>query len=218
MKVRGLAVCVALGLACVGLSQGESRGQVAAVSFVSSGTSAPSAGQSVGWQFEVLDSITITGLSWFDLGGDGLTFAHTVGVWDGFGTLLGSATIPDGTTANLDSAGFRYVSVAPFTLAAGASYTVGGQDFFGSEDGLEFNVSSQTTAPQISYVGARYSNIGSGFTRPMNFSGATTGFYGPSFEMTPAGAPSSVPEPGPFAMLGCVGLSGAGLLWRRGRK
>jgi hypothetical protein len=191
---------------------------VAAVSFVSSGLSAPSAGQSVGWQFDVLDSVTVTGLSWYDKDGDGLNFAHTVGIWNSAGTLLGSAMIPDGTAATLDSAGFRYVSVTPFTLDAGNSYIVGGQDFFGSSDGLEFNVSSQTTAPQISYVNARYTNFGAGFARPTNISGASTGFYGPSFELTPAGAPSSVPEPGATALLGCLSLSGAGFAWRRNRK
>ena len=44
--------------------------------------------QSVGWQFNVLNSVTVTDLEWFDPTGNGLSTAHTVGIWNPAGALL----------------------------------------------------------------------------------------------------------------------------------
>jgi hypothetical protein len=73
---------------------------VGAISFVSAdpvlvfnaatGSSAINQNQSVGWQFNVTTAITVTGLSWYDEGANGLVVGHTVGIWNPAGTLLGS--------------------------------------------------------------------------------------------------------------------------------
>src|SRR4051794_36051389 len=41
--------------------------------------------QSVGWQFNVLTPITVTGLGWFDDGRDGLATAHTIWYLESWG-------------------------------------------------------------------------------------------------------------------------------------
>ena len=53
-----------------------------------------------GWAFNRSPSLSldqqvaITAIGVFDDGGDGLMNSHAVGIWDGFGTLLASGTVP----------------------------------------------------------------------------------------------------------------------------
>lgn len=83
-----------------------------------------------GWEFTTNAPLQITQLGYFDshdpISGDGLGLlnSHDVGIWDSSETLLGSATVPSGTTAPLDGA-FRFVSVTPIALTAGQTYVVG---------------------------------------------------------------------------------------------
>ena len=56
----------------------------------------------IGWQFNVVSTTTVTGVGWFDQGLDGLQQQHEVGIWDSAGTLLASASVQPGTTDPLD--------------------------------------------------------------------------------------------------------------------
>ncbi|MEX0679646.1 MAG: hypothetical protein WD063_21430 [Pirellulales bacterium] len=150
--------------------------------------------QSVGWQFDVLNPITVVGLGWFDEGANGLGRSHTVGIWNPAGTLLDSVLIPAGVAAPLDGQ-FRTIAIAPLVLAPGAGYIVGGENFSNSGDRLADDV-TQVVDSRIGYIDATFSTIGSGFVRPTSFSVATTGFYGVSF---------STPEPSGIA-LGAMAL------------
>ena len=152
--------------------------------------------QSVGWQFNVLNPITITGLGWFDEGANGLGHSHTVGIWNPAGTLLDSVLIPAGLGTPLDGQ-FRTIAITPIVLAPGAGYIVGGENFGSSGDRLASDV-TQAIDPRIGYIDATFSTLNSGFVRPTFFSVATTGFYGPSF---------SIPEPSGIA-LGAMALGG----------
>jgi hypothetical protein len=153
--------------------------------------------QSVGWQFNVVTSITVTGLGWYDDGANGLATAHTVGIWAPDGTLLASILIPAGTGASLDGQ-FRTIAIAPIVLGVGNGYIVGGENFSSNTERLASNV-TQIVDPRIAYVDATFSLLDTGFTRPTFFSTATTGFYGPSFSV--AGT-APVPEPATIFLLG----------------
>lgn len=167
------------------------------------GTSGNNATQSVGWQFNVLESITVVGLGWYDQGADGLSVAYEVGIWAPDGTLLASVIVPSGTSAPFDGQ-FRTVAIAPLVLGVGAGYIVGGLNSEASTDRLAANV-AQTLDSRIVYVDATYSALDTVLVRPDQFSAADTGFYGPSFSVAP------VPEPASLA-LGVFGLAGAGLV------
>lgn len=168
--------------------------------------------QSVGWEFNVLSPITVTGLGWFDENADGLNTSHTVGIWDPGGTLLESVVLPSGTAAALDGQ-FRTIMLAPLLLSPGVGYIVGGQNFSTNAERLADNVTF-TINPAVSFVDPTFTNIGAGFDRPTQISVATTGFFGPSFSVSAA---TPVPEPASLFLLGS-GLIGLRSLRRSGRK
>lgn len=204
-RCRLLAV---IGILCSAGFAGTAQAQIPALSFdASGGTTAINGNQMVGWQFDVLSTIAVTGLGWYDDGANGLAEAHRVGIWNPAGTLLAEVTVPAGVTAGLVGQ-FRTVAITPLALAPASGYIVGGLNSGTNPERVASNV-AQTTIPQIDYVDATFSVIGSGFTRPTNFSSAVTGFYGPSFSVGVA------PEPASFA-LGILGLS-ALLIARRRR-
>src|SRR5262249_21074041 len=89
----------------------------------------------LGYAFTVSTPISVTMLGLFDSGNNGLAHSHAVTIWTRTGTQLVQATIPFGTGATLTN-GFRYVSIAPFTLAAG-TYTIGG--FYAAGGGGSFD-------------------------------------------------------------------------------
>jgi hypothetical protein len=164
------------------------------------GTTGSNNNQAVGWQFNVLSPLTVTGLGWFDQGQDGLSISYEVGIWNPAGTLLTSVVVPAGTVAPLDGQ-YRMVALAlGLSLGVGDGYIIGGLNSSSSLDRLAGNV-SHTVDPRIAYVDAVFSGT-SGFVRPVSFSSATTGFYGPMFA---AEADSEIPEPSTLA-LGAAGL------------
>ena len=156
------------------------------------------ANQTVGWEFDVLSPITVTGLGWFDQGADGLQMAHTVGIWDSAGDLLTSAVVQQGTTDPLDGL-FRTAAITSVVLMPGTDYIIGGQNFSSNTEQLAFGV-PPTTAPSISFVGGEYSGIDNLFERPTSATANTDCCWGPSFSVAPG--VTSVPEPrGTVALL-----------------
>ena len=77
-----------------------------------------------GWSFTTTAPLTINSLGFFDSSEDGLISSHDIGLWNSTETLLGSATVPFGTSATLEN-GFRWVPVSPISLDAGQTYVVG---------------------------------------------------------------------------------------------
>lgn len=179
------------------------------------GGTAANGNQSVGWQFNVLSPLTVTGLEWYDAAGTGLNTAHTVGIWNPAGTLLTSILIPAGVAAPLDGM-FRVESIAPINLPVGNGYIVGGQNFAASTDLMACGSGGpcdgllvQTIDPRLAFVNATFSNIGGGFTEPTFFSVAHEGFFGPSFSAV-------VPEPSSMVLL-AIGLivTGSAMRYRK---
>ncbi len=89
--IRSLAVSVAAMLfSGTALASG-----ISAVIFdEDTGLTGPNQDQSVGWEFNVDIAFTVTGLQWYDDGGNGLTISHEVGLWDPLGVLLAVTFIP----------------------------------------------------------------------------------------------------------------------------
>jgi MYXO-CTERM domain-containing protein len=203
-------VCLAVvGIICCAGFPGVAQAQIPAVVFdTTTGLNANNQDQTVGWQFDVLSSITVTGLGWYDEGGDGLEVRHEVGIWDPLGTLLASVTLPAGVGAGLVGQ-FRTLPIAPIVLAPDSGYIVGGLNSDENTERLASNV-FQVTIPEIDHVDASFGPVDGTFQRPTSLSVATSGFFGPSFSVS-----SAAPEPGTFA-LGIVGL-GIFLMVRRRR-
>jgi len=144
-------------------------------------------------------------LGLFDSGNNGLLFSHAVTIWTSTGTKLVQARIPSGTGATLTN-GFRYVSIAPFTLAAG-TYTIGGfyaAGFRGSFDPALI-LASITPASGLRYHGSR-SALGRTFPTGDDI---RHGYFGPNFQFT-TGVPT--PDSGStVSLLGCALLGVAAL-------
>lgn len=174
----------------------------------------------MGYTFNVTHDVTLTQLAFWDFGGDGLVDSHTIGVWDGEGSLLRTATIAAGTGATLDSAGFRLVDVPDLILKPGTGYVVGATT--GATNQSDFAAffwnatTGMTMAPGITYVGNRdIANSGVNvLTRPTSPNGAGTGWVGGSFTVAPSLV--AAPEPGTLALLGfAVPLMGIAVRRRR---
>jgi hypothetical protein len=166
------------------------------IAFSISGGRALTAGnpQTYDYSFTLSSTVTVTNLGLFDKGNDGLAQSHAVTIWTSTGTQLVQATIPAGTGGTLIN-GFRYVSIAPFTLTAG-TYTIAG--FYGAaglQDSLA-TVGSITGASGVSYGGSRSAGCFS------------NDYLGPNFQFTTPGVPDSGST---VSLLGCALLGLAAL-------
>lgn len=158
--------------------------------------------RTIGFTFNVSQSLSVTSLGVFDFQNDGLTSSHQIGIWDGTGLLLGSATIGAGSAAALID-GFRYIDVASLNLSAGQTYTIGVER---GSDNYIFNPTTVTTDPLVTLISGVRSAAGTNFIRPTE--DTNSGRFGPNFRFNPAAA---VPEPSAWAMMmlgfGMVGYS-----------
>lgn len=150
----------------------------------------------VGWTFDVLKPVTVTGLGWYDRDGDGLAAAHRVGLWGPGRALIKEATVPAGSAAPL-SGQFRNVAIPAFVLSPGKGYTIGGQTAAGVADrtvggDVPFSAVSQRVDPRIAYRKPVTTVSETGFARP-SFPLGDHGFYGPGFSVVPAPTPTPTP-------------------------
>ena len=163
-----------------------------------------------GFEFQANANILVTDLGIFDSSQDGLADTHQVGIWTNSGTLLGSNTIPSGTTAPLLSQ-FRYEPLlVPIALTAGQNYVIGAS-YPTSNDSFVYHASGLASDPDISIIIGRGSGSGFSFP-PVSCSasiGCDTSFFGPNFQFTQT---ADAPEPGSLLLLlvsvvGLIGLS-----------
>ena len=158
----------------------------------------------LGWTFTANNNIFVTALGYYDKESDGLSESHDVGIFASNGTLLFSATVPSGTSASIVDR-FRYVSVAPFSLAAGTTYTIGATMGALASDTVENGVNGLISDPAItiSSTASRYTDVGSYTSLTYPNQHFIYNFYaGPNFQSQP------VPEPSSILMLtaGATGL------------
>jgi hypothetical protein len=110
-----------------------------------------------GWRFSVSQSVTVTGLGWFDQDRDGLTHAHEVGIWQkpGFPELLTSLIIPAGTNARLDGFWREVDLVNSISLPAGY-YVVAGTYYSENPDVVKLAPFDISADPRISIGSPAY--------------------------------------------------------------
>lgn len=166
--------------------------------------------RTVGFSFTPTIDILVSHLGFFDIGNDGLTSSHQVGIWSSAGDLLLSDVVASGTSATLLD-GFRYVDSADLFLAANTSYVIGAAINQGSnEDSYIFGPSSVQTSSLIDF--------GNGLRGPANVAFAfpsvnpNSGRFGPNFQFSAA-----VPEPATWAFM-IFGFGAIGGAMRRQRK
>ncbi len=166
-------------------------------------------GFSLGWEFDVLQPITIARLGYFNYGpnGQGITTPHQVGIFDANGFLLVSATVNPGDPVQGLWAWHSLAS--PFTLPVGTGYRIAG--LTGPTDLYTYSVPSITVDPSIIYVRNRYIRTPTGqLINPLYTTSAYPGyhFFGPNMDI--------VPEPALVQLPFLLGMAGLGY-WKRRR-
>jgi hypothetical protein len=161
-----------------------------------------------GWQFETVQSVTVTALGVYDSTGTGLIDSHQVGIWDSGGNLLMFATVPAGTAGTLQN-NFWYTPIPIFGLPAGETFTIAA--FYGApDDAIVSAFANVTTDSRISYVD-RATSLTTQFSEPINFNNTNpAGDFGPNFTI----AGTATPEPATFLLLG-LGLITLAVISRR---
>jgi hypothetical protein len=166
----------------------------------------------LGFEFTANTALNVTALGLFDDSQDGMAERHEIGLFDSGGTLLASTILGAGTAAPLTNQ-FRYADIAPVTLTAGQNYRIGAV-FASGADPLIFPgaASNFATDPGVTFVAARFA-FGSTLADPTISGGDLPSYFGPNFKI----GTSAVPEPGTYALIASLGLSGIGVLARRKR-
>lgn len=194
----GLAIALTFAL-----SAADARGDLALEGF-SGGTltlnTTLDLPRTAGWSFTVGDlPLLVDALGVFDVNGDGLASAVTVGLWDeATATLLVSVTLPAGMSGTEDS-GFRFLPVSPVVLAANQTYVLGAELVTNGERAF-FDVSSFTTASDIVYGSALASAPDTGFAFPDQLAPVDNGVFGPNLAYT------VIPEPSTLTLGGIGGV------------
>lgn len=198
-------------LALASLSGGVAMASGPAIDFTAPGTLGNSyhpalGGWSMGWEFNLLNPMTVTDLGYFNWGrgGNGIGEAHDVGIFDSVGNLLVSTTVNPGDPV---SGLWVWKSLSsPFTLSAG-NYVIAATT--GQFDLYTWSVNPVTIDPNVQYVKNRYirSNV---LVNPL-FTNARLpnySYFGPNFKG------DVVPEPALLQLPFLLGLSGFAY-WRR---
>jgi hypothetical protein len=194
------ALIVAALVACCPL---PTRANTIALSFTG-GSKSGGNGDTVGWAFTLSSPVLLTDLGlWDPNGGTGLNDSHLVTVWTSTGTQVPGAqtTIPSGPGP--ETAGFRYVSIAPVLLSAG-SYTIGAFYPGNAFDAVSFSASTITTASGVTYNGSR--GISGNAFPPTDFASLPNSYFGPNFQFTAPPA-NGVPDSGSTWTLLLLGLT-----------
>jgi hypothetical protein len=173
-----------------------------------SGTSFTMTNLTFGYSFVVgSQPISVTDLGIYDpSSGIGLNFSHDVGLWDSFGTLLGSVNVPSGSSATLFN-GFWYepITAGPVSLAAGNTYVLGAQYNINDTD-LGIIRAVTTTSPEVTF-GTAYTSFSFTLAFPATpVPSLDDGYFGPNALYT------TVPEPATSVTLGLGLLT---LAWSR---
>lgn len=198
-------------LALLALAGASSMASAQAVTSISGGTqfasyyTATTAGDVVGWRFDVNTSIILTDLGVWNqdtlAGFEGLTSDHMVGLWDSSGNLLTSGVAGPG--GNVVGA-WTYTDVANVVLNVGERYTIGALYNAGGVQDNDAYISTPSSIGLAAEINATTNGVfplaaDMGFVFPGSDS-TNLGRFGPNFLFT------AIPTPGSLAVLGLGGL------------
>jgi hypothetical protein len=199
-----LSFCIGL---CLILYSNVARAQVAAVKFATAPTSLDRQ-LSLGWLFSTNEMVHVSGLGYYDDGGNGFATDHEIGIFDSGGSLLVSAFVHTGTSDTLIGH-FRYTDIPAIDLPAGQSFTLAATTF-GASDPWAFgtagtSIAGFTVDPAISVAAnaSRYNYQSDNVLRRPGDSVGYTAYFGPNL-LIGSSTPSAVPEPSVAA----IGLAG----------
>jgi hypothetical protein len=165
-----------------------------------------STGDVVGWRFDVNTPIVLTDIGVWNadtqVGFEGLTSDHRVGIWNAAGVLLTSGSAGPGDAVVGD---WTYDNVADVVLVPGERYTLGAMYTSGTD--FDSYISSPTSMSLAAEINAGtngvFPSIGDlGFVFPTEDS-TNLARLGPNFLFRPVPAPASA------ALLGLGGLATA---------
>ena len=165
----------------------------------------PSFRGTLGYRFTTSSTLTITALGFFDDLDDGLLSPHDVGIFAASNQqLLVSASIPAGVSSYLQD-GYRWVSLAPFNLAAG-TYVIGAT-LPGDParfDPVHYSASNPVTIAGMILASESLSQVADplALVMPSIDEGVGYGFFGANFA-TPVTAPGPLPLLGAAAAFRC---------------
>jgi hypothetical protein len=207
--LRGIALLGAMGVLCVRSAAADTP----ALSFTDfSGTG--SGQYSIGWEFDVLSPVTVSGLGMFDYLDNLNPGGHDVGIFDSAGNLVAGATA---TVLPTDpkTGWFRFAALTtPVNLPVGSNYRIAGVtlDQYYSYSWPNPPV-GWAVDPSIRYVRNRYLDGDLLVYPTQTDNDGPYGFFGPNM-MLRNGDP--VPEPALIQLPALLGLGG--LAWWRRRR
>lgn len=167
------------------------------VDFTSVGESGVDGPYTMGFEFQVNTSLTVSGLAFWAP----TSLGDQVGLWNSSGALLTSTTVSS-SDPTLGNGFFHYASVSPILLSPG-DYIVAGQTASGSP--YSFDDNGFSTIPQVTYL-RDYFISSSSLTFPTitELPAGSNGFFGGDVVV------ATVPEPTTVGFLGvtfaCIGI------------
>lgn len=217
MKHKSLVMAAAVAGLALALASPAGAGSLAVTGWATRVPEGSGVDATIGWEFSLDASVTVTALGVYQAFGDGLHSGHVVGIFrDSDQALMGYESILAGTSGYLED-GYQFQNLdTPFDLPPG-SYTVAEtitSILDPNSDTFYSLVTGLTTDPHVTFLTSART-YSAGFNYPTALGGFNDGYFGPNFIFTvdPAAPPDGTPEPATAGLLG-AGLAGLGMAAR----